>query len=97
LLGGAFPKPCLCGRRRKKIFSTAVNDELLASLSKLTAEYGRICGNLNQIARYLNGYGAPYNALSGQVRAAISELAALTFEVLQKVGDVVGNTQTFDL
>ena len=26
---------------------------------KLTAEYGRIGGNLNQIARYLNEYGAP--------------------------------------
>ena len=39
---------------------------------RLTAEYGRIGGNLNQIARYLNEYGAPYNALSGEVRAAIA-------------------------
>lgn len=31
-----------------------VNDELLAALGKLTAEYGRIGSNLNQIARYLN-------------------------------------------
>ena len=29
-----------------------VNDELLAAVGKLTAEYGRIGGNLNQIARY---------------------------------------------
>ena len=42
-----------------------VNDELLAAVGKLTAEYGRIGGNLNQIARYLNEYGVPYNALSG--------------------------------
>ena len=28
-----------------------VNDELLAAVGKLTAEYGRIGGNLNQIAR----------------------------------------------
>ena len=49
-----------------------VNDELLAAVWKLTAEYGRIGGNLNQIARYLNEYGVPYNALSGEVRAAIS-------------------------
>ena len=31
-----------------------VNDELLAAVGKLTAEYGRIGGNLNQIARTLN-------------------------------------------
>ena len=71
-----------------------VNDELLAAVGKLTAEFG---GILNQIARYLNEYGVPYNALSGEVRAAISDLAALKFEVLQKVGEAVGNIQTYQL
>ena len=74
-----------------------VNDELLAALGKLTAEYGRIGSNLNQIARALNEYGTPYNALSVEVRAAISDLAALKFEVLRKVGDAVGNIQTYQL
>ena len=54
-------------------------------------------GNLNQIARYLNEYGVPYNALSGEVRAAIADLAALKYEILQKVGDAVGNTQAYQL
>ena len=54
-----------------------VNDELLAAVGKLTAEYGRIGGNLNQIARYLNEYDVPYNALSGEIRAAISDLTAV--------------------
>ena len=58
---------------RPVIHVSAVNDELLSAVGKLTAEYGRIGGNLNQIARYLNEYGAPYNALSGEVRAAISQ------------------------
>ena len=40
-----------------------VTDELLSAVGRLTAEYGKIGGNLNQIARYLNEYGAPYNAL----------------------------------
>ena len=74
-----------------------VNDALLAAVGKLTAEYGKIGGNLNQIARYLNEYGAPYNALSGEVRAAASDLAALKFEVLRKVGEAVGNIQTYQL
>ena len=78
---------------RTIIHVSAVNDELLSAVGKLTAEYGRIGGNLNQIARYLNEYGAPYNALSGEVRAAIADLAALKYEVLGKVGDAVGNTQ----
>ena len=72
------------------------SDQLMA-VGKLTAEYGRIGGNLNQIARYLNEYGAPYNTLSGEVRAAISDLAVLKYEVLKKVGDVVGNTQAYQL
>ncbi len=82
---------------RPVIHVSAVNDELLSAVGKLTAEYGRIGGNLNQIARYLNEYGAPYNALSGEVRAAIADLAALKYEVLQKVGDAVGNTQAYQL
>ena len=75
-----------------------VNDELLSAVGRLTAEYGRIGGNLNQIARFLNEYGTPYNPqLAGEVRAAVSDLAALKFEVLQKVGDAVGNIQTYQL
>ena len=74
-----------------------VNDELLSAVGKLTAKYGKIGGNLNQIARCLNEYGAPYNALSQEVRAATAELAALKFEVLQKVGEAVGNVQTYQL
>ena len=31
----------------------------------------------------------PYNTLSGEVRAAISDLAVLQYEVLKKVGDAV--------
>ena len=74
-----------------------VNDELLSAVGRLTAEYGKIGGNLNQIARALNEYGTPYNTLSVEVRAAISDLAALKFEVLQKVGEAVGDTQTYQL
>ena len=72
---------------RPIITVSPVNDELLSAVGSLTAEYGKIGGNLNQIAR----------ALSVEVRAAISDLAALKFEVLRKVGDAVGNIQTYQL
>ena len=82
---------------RQAITVSPVNDELLAAVGKLTAEYGRIGGNLNQIARTLNEWHSPYPQLAGEVRAAVSDLAALKFEVLQKVGDAVGNIQTYQL
>ena len=68
-------------RIRPVITVSPVNDGMLSAVGKLTAEYGKIGGNLNQIARCLNEYGAPYNALSNEVRAAIAELAA--FELLE--------------
>ena len=82
---------------RPIITVSPINDELLAAVGKLTAEYGRIGGNLNQIARTLNEWHSPYPQLAGEVRAAVSDLAALKFEVLQKVGDAVGNIQTYQL
>ena len=93
-----FIRQAITGAAIRPIITVSpINDELLAAVGKLTAEYGRIGGNLNQIARYLNEYGAPYNALSGEVRAAIADLAALKYEVLKKVGDAVGNTQAYQL
>ena len=49
---------------------TAHSEEMLTAVSSLVAQYGKIGSNFNQIARYLNEYGIPYNALSGEVRAA---------------------------
>ena len=58
-----FIRKAITGAAIRPIITVSpVNDELLAAVGKLTAEYGRIGGNLNQIARYLNEYGVPYNA-----------------------------------
>ena len=43
---------------RPVIHVSAVNDELLSAVGKLAAEYGRIGGNLNQIARIEKGHSA---------------------------------------
>ena len=82
---------------RPVIHVSAVNDELLSAVGKLTAEYGRIGGNLNQIARTLNEWHSPYPAMAKELREAAADLAALKYEVLKKVGDAVGNTQAFRL
>lgn len=50
---------------RPVVHVSSVNDELLSAVGKLTAEYGRIGGNLNQIARCTSYSVAP--ALHGAV------------------------------
>ena len=82
---------------RPVVTVSPVNDELLAALGKLTAEYGRIGNNLNQITRAINDWHNPYHQLAAEVRAAASNLAALKFDVLEKVGEAVGNVQTYQL
>ena len=74
-----------------------VNDEVLATLGKLVAEYGKIGSNINQIARTLNEWQSPYPQLAAEIQAAASDLAALKYEVLQKVGELNGYVQTYQL
>ena len=74
-----------------------VNDEFLSAIGTITAQLGKTGGNLNQIARNLNEYGAPYRELSGDVRAAIGELHDLKYELLGKVGEALGDIQTHQL
>ena len=52
-----FIRQAITGATVKPIIIVSpVNDELLAAVGRLTGEYGKIGGNLNQIARYLNEY-----------------------------------------
>ena len=65
-----FIRQAITGAAIRPIITVSpVNDELLAAVGKLTAEYGRIGGNLNQIARTLNEWHSPYPQLAGEVRA----------------------------
>ena len=71
-----------------------IMEDLVKRIDQLKIKYETL---KKEIARFLNEYGTPYNALSVEVRAAISDLAALKFEVLRKVGDAVGNIQAYQL
>ena len=79
------------------IVATLVSDDLLAAVGKLTAEYGRIGNNLNQIARHLNEWRRPYPAMAKELQDAAADLATLKFEVMKKVGDAIGNVQAYKL
>ena len=94
----AFIRKAISGATiRPVIVASLVNDELLAAIGKLTAEYGRIGNNLNQIARHLNEWQAPYPDLAQELRDAAVDLATLKFDVMKKVGDTLGNVQTYKL
>lgn len=93
-----FIRQAITGAPVKPIVNVGcIDDKFLEVLGKLTAEYGKIGSNLNQIARALNGWHRPYSELAAEVRAAASDLAALKFEVLEKVGEAVGNVQAYKL
>ena len=55
---------------RPVVTVSPVNDELPAALGKLTAEYGRIGNDLNQISRAVSGWHDPYPQLAAEARAA---------------------------
>ncbi|MBQ3256129.1 MAG: plasmid mobilization relaxosome protein MobC [Oscillospiraceae bacterium] len=93
-----FIRQAIDGAVIKPIITVSpVNDELLAALGKLTAEYGKIGSNLNQIARYLNEWRSPYPEMAKELRNAETDLASLKFEILQKVGELNGYVQTYQL
>ena len=63
----------------------------------MTAAFGKAGSNLNQIAKVLNEFHAPYPELADDVKTAISDLVNLKYEVLKKVGDAIGNDKTYKL
>ena len=82
---------------RPVVVASVINDELLSAIGKLTAEYGRVGNNLNQIARHLNEWRSPYPELAKELRDANADLATLKFEVMKKVGDAIGDIQAYQL
>lgn len=82
---------------RPVIVATNINDALLEAIGKLTAEFGKVGNNLNQIARHLNEWRTPYPAMAKELRDAAADLATLKFEVMEKVGDAIGDIQAYKL
>lgn len=82
---------------RPVIVASTVNDQSLAAIGKLTAEFGRIGNNLNQIARHLNECHTPYPNIAKELQNASADLATLKFEVMEKVGDAIGDIQAYQL
>ena len=76
---------------RPIIHVSAVNDELLSAVGKLTAEYGKIGGNLNQIARYFNQGGIISAEMRGEIKKCIRDIYEMKYEVMKMAGDFRGS------
>ena len=79
---------------RPVLHVSSVNDELLSAVGKLTAEYGRIGGNLNQIARYFHGGGLTSRGMLEELKKCIAEIRELRQEIVQLGGVYRGNSKT---
>ena len=79
---------------RPVLHVSSVNDELLSAVGKLTAEYGRIGGNLNQIARYFHGGGLASRGMLEELKKCIAEIRELRQEIVQLGGAYRGNSKT---
>ena len=79
---------------RPVLHVSSVNDELLSAVGKLTAEYGRIGGNLNQIARYFHSGGLASRGMLEELKRCIAEIRELRQEIVQLGGVYRGNSKT---
>lgn len=62
----------------------------MADFQKLTAEYGKIGSNLNQIANFFNTAGTHSLAMEYEIRECISQLVQLGKEVRKLASDFNG-------
>ena len=73
------------------IVATLVSDDLLAAIGKLTAEYGRIGNNLNQIARYFNQGGIISSEMRKEIKKSLRDIYEMKYKVMRMAGDFRGS------
>lgn len=66
----------------------------LPELQKLVSEFGKIGGNLNQIAKYFHTGGIRSMAMQDEISQCITDLYELRKEVKRMAGDFHGNIKT---
>lgn len=84
-------------RKRSLAEPMEVNYHVVADISeiqKLTAEFGKIGSNLNQIARYFHTGGLRSQAMQAEINQCITELHDLRRKVIRMAGDYSGNSET---
>ena len=63
-------------------------------IQKLTAQFGKIGSNLNQIAKYFNTGGMQSRSIREDINECITELMRMSRQVSEMAGKFNGNTKT---
>lgn len=63
-------------------------------LQKLTAEFGKIGSNLNQIARYFHMGGIRSKAMQDEIHECVSQIFAMRKEIAEMAGAYHGSVKT---
>ncbi|MCF0133321.1 MAG: plasmid mobilization relaxosome protein MobC [Blautia sp.] len=64
------------------------------AITALTAEYGKIGSNLNQIAKYFHTGGSRSMAMENEIRTCINDLYRLRKEMIGLAGEFHGSAET---
>ena len=79
------------GQVHAVVYENGVNDQTLTLLNQIITELKRIGNNINQIARVANTTGLDDPVLVDHLNYALGELTECKHELLEKVGDAIGN------
>lgn len=84
---------------RKQLLESAfvIKYEIVADipeLQKLTAEFGKIGNNLNQIAKYFNMGGIRSKSMQDEIHDCISKIFEMREDVKKMAGDYHGSIET---
>lgn len=60
-------------------------------IKKLIGEFGKIGGNLNQIARYFNQGGILSSEMKNEIRKSLRDIYEMKYEVMRMAGDFRGS------
>lgn len=66
----------------------------IPELQKLTAEFGKIGNNLNQIAKYFNMGGVRSKSMQDEIHECISRIFEMREDVRKMAGDYHGSFET---
>ena len=67
----------------------------VSEIKELLAEFGKIGGNLNQIAKYFNQGGILSQEMRGEINKRLRDLYEMKYKVMEMAGDFHGNTETY--
>ena len=60
-------------------------------IKKLIGEFGKIGGNLNQIARYFNQGGIISSEMRTEIKKSLRDIYEMKYEVMRMAGDFRGS------